>query len=150
MELIIKDFSELHKQELYDIISLRIAVFVVEQDSPFQDCDYKDQLSYHLYYKDQDEIISYLRLIPAGISYQEPSIGRVLVKKGFRGQGIGLKMMKKARSFILENFEADKIKISAQEYILDFYKNLGFKVVSDKYLEDGIPHYEMLYKLQSN
>lgn len=144
MELIIKKFSNLNNQELYDILSLRNSVFVVEQDCPFQDCDYKDQDSYHLYFESGSDIAAYLRIIPAGISYQQASIGRVLVKEEFRGRGLGLKLMKKAISFILENFEAQQIKISAQEYILDFYRKVGFKVVSERYLEDDIPHYEML------
>lgn len=147
MQTTIKKFSQLNPQELYDIIALRTSIFVVEQDCPYQECDYKDQDSYHLVYKIKDEIVAYLRIIPAGISYPEASIGRVLVKKTYRRQGLASEMMQKAISFILENFELREIKISAQEYALDFYRQLDFKVVSDKYLEDGIAHYEMLYKL---
>lgn len=149
MELIIKKFSDLSTEELYDILSLRNLVFVVEQDCPFAECDYKDQDAYHLYFKSGTEIAAYLRILPAEISYQQASIGRVLVKKKFRGRGLGLKMMEKAISFILDNFAAEQIKISAQEYILDFYRKVGFKVVSERYLEDDIPHYEMLCELSA-
>lgn len=147
MELNIKRFSELSNQELYKIIEARINVFVVEQNCPYEECDNKDQNSFHLFYLDQDQIAAYLRIIPAGISYQEPSIGRVLVKNDYRRKGLGFKMMQAAFSFIKNNFDSDVIRISAQEYILDFYQKLGFKVVSDRYLEDDIPHFEMLYKL---
>lgn len=147
MELKIKRFSELSTQELYKIIEARINVFVVEQNCPYAECDNKDQNSFHLFYLDQDQIAAYLRIIPAGISYQEPSIGRVLVKNNYRRKGLGLKMMGDALSFIKNNLGSDVVRISAQEYILDFYQELGFKVVSDRYLEDDIPHFEMIYKL---
>lgn len=147
MELNIKRFSELSNIELYKIIEARVDIFVVEQKCPFKECDNKDQDSYHLYYKQVDEIAAYLRIIPAGISYPEISIGRVLVKNKYRRKGLAKKMMKNAISFIRENFDSKTIKLSAQAYILKMYQDLGFEVVSEKYLEDGIPHYEMIYKL---
>ncbi len=147
MELFLKKFDELSNQELYKIIEARINVFVVEQNCPYHECDNKDQKSFHLFYQNEDQITAYLRIIPPGISYQEASIGRVLVREEFRRSGLGFKMMQQAIDFIKQNFNTESIKISAQEYILDFYKNLGFKVVSDRYLEDEIPHYQMLFKL---
>lgn len=147
MELKIKKFSELKRQELYKIIRSRIEIFVVEQKCPFQDCDDKDQNAFHLFYTDQDQIAAYLRIIPPNISYQEPSIGRVLVKKEYRRRGLGLKIMKKAVTFIKNNMDSTAVRISAQEYVLELYQILGFKVVSEMYLEDNIPHYEMLYEL---
>jgi len=147
MELQIKKFSELSSDLLYKIIEARIDVFVVEQNCPYKECDNKDQDSFHLFYLDQGQIAAYLRIIPAEISYQEPSIGRVLVKKEYRRKGLGLKMTREALAFIREEFGSNTVRISAQEYILDLYQSLGFKVVSEKYLEDGIPHYEMLCQL---
>ncbi|TDO93933.1 ElaA protein [Halanaerobium saccharolyticum] len=147
MELNIRSFSELNKQELYKIIEARINVFVVEQNCPYQECDNKDQDSFHLFYLDQNKIAAYLRIIPPGISYQEASIGRVLVKKEYRREGLGFKMMEAAVDFIKNNFDSEAVRISAQEYILNFYQKLGFKVVSDRYLEDDIPHYQMICKL---
>ena len=147
MEFKIKSFKELTKEELYKILEARIGVFVIEQNCPYQECDNKDQKSFHLYAQDENEIKAYLRIIPAGISYSEPSVGRVLVNKNYRRSGIGAEMMKKAIEFVKDNFSEDKLRISAQEYILDFYRKLGFEVVSDRYLEDGIPHFEMIYKL---
>ncbi len=147
MEFQIKSFKELTKEELYEILEARIKVFVIEQNCPYQECDSKDQKSFHLYAKDENIIKAYLRIIPAGISYSEPSVGRVLVNKSFRRSGIGAEMMKKAIEFVKDNFSEDTLRISAQEYILDFYKDLGFEVVSERYLEDDIPHFEMIYKL---
>lgn len=147
MKFKIKSFKELTKEELYRILEARIRVFVIEQNCPYQECDNKDQSSFHLFAQGENEIKAYLRIIPAGISYSEPSVGRVLVNKNYRRSGIGAEMMKKAIEFVKENFPEDKLRISAQEYILDFYRDLGFKVVSNRYLEDGIPHFEMIYKL---
>lgn len=147
MELQIKRFSELSNRQLYKIIEARIDVFVVEQNCPYKECDNKDQDSFHLFYLDQGQITAYLRIIPAGISYEEPSIGRVLVKKEYRRKGLGLKMTREALAFIREEMDLNTVRISAQEYILDLYQSLGFKVVSERYLEDDIPHYEMLCQL---
>lgn len=147
MELNIKEFSQLTNKELYKIIEARINVFVVEQDCPYRECDNKDQKSIHLFLKKEDQITAYLRIIPPGISYPEASIGRVLVGKEYRRNGLGLQIMKAALAYLKENLKVEAVKISAQEYILDFYQNLGFNVVSDRYLEDDIPHYQMLLKL---
>jgi ElaA protein len=147
MELKIKEFSELSNQELYKILEARINVFVVEQDCPYEECDNKDQDSFHLFYQEEDEIAAYLRIIPAGISYPEISIGRVLVKDKYRRNGLANKLMQAALSYIKNNFKTEAVRISAQEYIIDFYQELGFEVVSDRYLEDEIPHFEMLCKL---
>ncbi|ADQ14373.1 GNAT family N-acetyltransferase [Halanaerobium hydrogeniformans] len=144
MKFIIKEFDELSTYELYKIIQVRINVFVVEQNCPYEECDDKDFDSYHLYYEDNENIAAYLRIIAAGVSYPEPSIGRVLVKKEYRRQGLASEMMKKAIEFIKENFKSEAIRISAQKYLLEFYQDLGFERVSEKYLEDDIPHYEML------
>ncbi|PUU89578.1 GNAT family N-acetyltransferase [Halanaerobium sp.] len=147
MELKIKKFSELSNQELYKIIEARINVFVVEQNCPYKECDNKDQNSFHLFYQKEGEIAAYLRIIPAGISYPEISIGRVLVKDKYRRNGLANKLMQAALSYIKNNFKTEAVRISAQEYILDFYQQLGFEVVSERYLEDDIPHFEMLNKL---
>ncbi len=145
MDFEIKKFSELSTEELYKILKARIDVFVVEQNCPYEECDNKDYESYHFFYRKDDKMIAYLRIIPAGISYPEPSIGRVLVDKGHRRRGIALEMMEKAIDFVENNIGADSIRLSAQKYLLNFYEELGFAKVSGEYLEDGIPHIEMLY-----
>lgn len=146
MEWQIKHFDELDSLELYKIIKQRINVFVVEQNCPYPDCDDKDLNSYHLFSEDDDLIVAYCRILLPGVSYKEPSIGRVLVHKEYRRQGLGKELMKKAIEYIEEELGKNRIRISAQQYLLKFYTGLGFKVVSDMYLEDNIPHLEMLYE----
>lgn len=147
MEWNLKKFNQLTLDELYEIIQLRIEVFVVEQNCPYQDLDDKDQLSYHMFLKDNDEIIAVLRILPEGMVYDEMAIGRVIVKKSYRGQGISKIMMKKAMEFIIGDCGKDRIRLSGQAYLTDFYIDLGFKKVSEEYLEDGIKHYEFLFTL---
>ena len=146
MDFKIKQFDNLTTDELYKILKARIDVFVVEQNCPYEECDNKDYDSVHIFSRENNKIAAYLRIIPAGISYKEPAIGRVLVAKEYRRQGIAKNMMYLALKYINNNLKTDYIRISAQKYLLDFYKSLGFEKVSEEYLEDGIPHHEMLYK----
>ena len=141
----IKAFNELSTDELYQILRLRNEVFVVEQACVYQDCDNKDLKSMHLFYKDKGTIVAGVRIVPKGISYDEVSIGRVVTNHKYRRDGLGSEMMKKAIAFIEDEWNETVIRISAQEYLLTFYQNLGFEIVSDCYLEDDIPHVEMLY-----
>ncbi|PAB57405.1 GNAT family N-acetyltransferase [Anaeromicrobium sediminis] len=140
MEYIIKKFNELSVDELYHILRERIDVFVVEQNCPYRECDNKDMDSFHVMIKDGDKIGAYLRIIPS--KDDEMIIGRVLVTKEYRNRGLASKIMKKAMEFIGNK----SIRISAQEYLIDFYKGLGFNPISQVYLEDGIPHIDMICK----
>ena len=142
----IKKFSELNVEEVYEILKLRNEVFVVEQQCIYQDCDGKDERSYHLFGKDNGKIVAYLRILEKGISYNEISIGRVLTNQENRGKGLAKQMMVKAIEFIENNLNERIIRISAQEYLLNFYSSLRFVKVSDVYLEDDIPHVEMIYR----
>ena len=142
----IKKFNELNIEEIYKILALRNEIFIVEQECPYLDCDDKDLNSYHLFLRENGEIVSYLRILEKGVSYDEISIGRVAVKKSYRGKGISRKMMLQAIEFIENNLTENAIKIQAQAYLLDFYSSLGFKAVSEEYLEDNIPHIDMIYK----
>ncbi|MGL5256716.1 MAG: GNAT family N-acetyltransferase [Proteocatella sp.] len=145
MDWIVKKFDELNAKDIYNILALRNEVFVVEQDCIYQDCDYKDLNSYHLFLEQNNRIIAYLRILEKGISYDEISIGRVAVKKDFRGNGLSREMMLKAIAFIENDLKETTIKIQAQSYLINFYSSLGFKPISDEYLEDKIPHIDMLY-----
>lgn len=144
MEWKIRSFEDLSNKELYNILALRNKVFVVEQDCIYQDCDEKDLGAYHLFYCDGDKILAYLRILEKGVSFDEVSIGRVVVDEKYRGRDLGRKAMKRAIDFIYSIYGESKIRISAQVYIKDFYKSLGFEEVSNVYLEDDIPHIEML------
>lgn len=146
MKYKIKKFEELSTKELYEILKVRSEVFVVEQNCVYQDIDTKDLASYHLYLEENNQIIAYSRIIPKGISYNETSIGRVLTKKSHRKNGLSKEMLKQAIEFITKTMNENKIRISAQAYLIDFYKSLGFEQVSEIYLEDDIEHIEMLYK----
>ena len=141
----IKKFQELELKEIYKILKMRNEVFIVEQQCAYQDCDGKDENSYHLYLEEDNIIISYLRILKRGVSYDEVSIGRVLVNKNHRGKGISREMMLKAIRFIEEELNETEIRIQAQAYLVNFYRSFGFKEVSAEYLEDNIPHIDMIY-----
>jgi len=148
MNLKIKPFKKLTLDELYDILKLRDEVFVVEQHCFYQDCDDIDKEAHHLFYEDNSKIISYLRIYKKYASKDEVSIGRVAVKQEFRGKGLAKELMNEAIKFIENNLNINNIEISAQSYLIDFYKNLGFIVISEEYLDAGIPHVDMLYRYE--
>lgn len=149
MEWHIKYFNDLSPEELYNILKLRSEIFVVEQQCIYLDCDDKDKVSYQLFKKNHEgDIIASVRILPKGVSYNEPSIGRVVVRKDYRRKGIASEMMKIAIDFIKNEFNENAIRISAQLYLLEFYKSVGFLPVSEPYLEDNIPHIEMLHRVK--
>ena len=145
--IITKKYSELEKEELYQILRLRSEVFVVEQDCVYQDIDNKDQKAIHLFYKKEEEIIAYTRIFKKGDYYENPSIGRVVVLKKIRGKDVGKKIMIDSIEYIKQNIQGKKIELSAQKYLDKFYKDLGFYKTGEDYLEDGIPHQRMLFDL---
>jgi ElaA protein len=140
-----KSFSELTPAELYAILQLRIEVFCVEQNCVYQDADGKDQQSIHLCGWNGDFLAAYCRILPAGLSYDYPSIGRVVSSPQYRKGGYGRLLMQKAIKKTIELFPAPLIVISAQLYLKAFYESLGFEQVSEVYLEDNIPHIKMQY-----
>ena len=142
---IIKTFKELTTSELYAILQLRNEVFVVEQDCVYQDLDFKDQKALHLYFTKKGIVIAYTRLFAPGNYFEEASIGRVVVKEKYRNEKLGHLLMKASIETIKEQFNTSKITISAQVYLKKFYETHGFKQVGAEYLEDGIPHVQMVY-----
>lgn len=145
MELIVKRFEELSLEELYKIIQARVAVFVVEQNCVYQEIDNKDPYAYHVFLKDDTGIAAYLRVIDKGISFEEVSIGRVLTVK--RGCGLGNTILTEGIKVAKERMNAGKIKIGAQSYAKGFYEKAGFQQVSEEFLEDGIPHIQMILEV---
>ena len=143
MEKYIKEFLELNINDLYEIYKLRQEIFIVEQNCPYQDIDNVDKNSYHIYYKDNDNIIAYLRVIPKNMYLNTSCIGRVVVKKEYRRKNIGLLMLKDAINLVREKNLDNVITIHAQTYAIPFYSKVGFKCVGDEFMEDGIPHYKM-------
>ena len=144
---VVKKFSELSIEELYQILRLRSEVFIVEQDCVYQDLDNKDQISVHIFIKEKNEIVAYTRIFKSGDYYKNPSIGRVVVSKKNRGKELGKKIMIYSIDYIQENLKGDKIELSAQKYLDKFYKDLDFYKIGEDYLEDGIPHQRMIKEI---
>ncbi len=143
----ISEFKDLTQFDLYDIIMLRERVFVVEQNCPYLDCDGKDLSSLHLGIYQNESLQAYARLVPPNETYNTWSIGRVVVAPEFRGLGLGKVLMEAAIEHLVQIIEVEKIVISAQEYLLRFYNELGFHQVGEGYLEDDIPHVKMLWEI---
>ena len=142
-----KLFDELSAKELYQIIQLRNEVFVIEQDCIYQDADGKDLNCGHLWATINDEVVAYSRIVPKGVSYvNEPSIGRVISNGKFRGLGLGKQLIANSIQVIANRFFTSSIRISGQLYLKAFYESFDFEQVSEEYLEDNIPHIEMLRK----
>lgn len=146
MNFSFKHFSELSVDEIYQILQLRAEIFVVEQDCVYNDIDGLDKDAVHQFLMKENKIIAYSRLLQSGTRFPDYSIGRVVVKESERGTGLGKIMMEEAKTFILNEWKVKRIKISAQKYLRKFYEDLNFKVVTNEYLEDGIPHFGMLYE----
>lgn len=142
----IKTFSELTTAELYEIIKARVNVFVVEQDCPYPDLDDNDQKAIHLWAEKDGEVLAYCRIFDKGIKYPETSIGRVVTTENGRGTGLGKQLIKYALEIIENRLRTSEVRISAQDYLLKFYSDFGFQDTGKKYLEDNIPHTEMLRK----
>ena len=141
---VLKKFDELAPQELYSILQLRNEVFVVEQNCVFQDADNRDQFSFHLMGWEGEKLIAYSRIIPPGMVYEFPSIGRVVTSPLARRNGVGKILMKESIKAIEKLFGDAAIKLGAQLYLKKFYESFGFMQSGEIYLEDGIQHIEMM------
>jgi ElaA protein len=150
MTIIIKAFNELTTKELFEIYKLRSLVFVVEQNCVYQDVDEKDLDSFHVMMFDQNKLVGYSRILPPGVSYEEPAIGRVVLEKEKRKLGAGKELMQCSVNKTLELYGNQDIIISAQTYLSRFYRELGFKPEGQGYDEDGIPHIKMRYRPSLN
>jgi len=139
-----KKFEDLTPGELYAILQLRSEVFVVEQNCVFLDMDDKDQISHHLMGWEGDKLVACARIVPAGISYAEFSIGRIVSSPKVRRQGIGRVLVDKSIQLAYNLHGKGVIRIGAQYYLRGFYESFGFRKAGDIYLEDGIEHIEML------
>jgi ElaA protein len=138
-----KSFNELTAIELYEIMRLRSEVFVVEQDCVYLDADRKDEASFHFAGWDAKNLVAYCRILPPGLAYDMPSIGRVVTSPLYRKTGSGRKMMELAIQKTNVQFGTREITIGAQLYLKEFYGSLGFSQVGGPYIEDGIPHIKM-------
>lgn len=146
MDWELKKFDELTNEELHDIFKLRVDIFVVEQACPYPEIDGKDPESLHLMGKVDGKMVAYSRLLPPGVSFDEASVGRVVVAESYRGTGLGYQLMEEAVARSLEIYHS-AIKIGAQAHLEKYYGAVGFLKVSEVYLEDDIPHIDMLRPL---
>ena len=149
MNFTCKHFDDLTLRELYEIMTLRQEVFVVEQNCPYIDADGKDLLGWHLMGRDTEGVlVAYTRLLGKGVSYENyASIGRVVNSPKVRGTGAGKLLMENSIEQMAVLFPNIPIKIGAQTYLLKFYQSLGFESTGEEYLEDGIPHTSMVLVL---
>ncbi len=144
----VERFEELSIEQLYAILAARVAVFVVEQDCPYQDLDGLDDCGVHVSAWSGETLRAYARVLPPGKRFTEPSIGRVLTTRAARGTGLGRELMRRSIAAAASAWPGKALRISAQQHLERFYRELGFETVSEPYPEDGIPHVEM-YKSAS-
>ncbi len=143
METILKHFNELSNAELYQILKLRMEVFVVEQNCAYMDIDDLDQNAFHMYIKDENAIQAYLRIIKPGEAFNDAAaLGRVLTRK--RRCGLGTELLSAGIEAAKNIYNPERIRITAQVYAKPFYEKSGFRQCSDIFLEDNIPHMEMV------
>lgn len=140
-------FEQLGVHDLYEILAARQEVFIVEQNCPYLDCDGKDLYAHHLSGKIDGRLAAYARLLPPGISFPEASIGRVITLKHARRTGAGKTLMQQAIAELFTLYGKQPIRIGAQSYLQAFYEGFGFEDTGTHYLEDGIPHMEMLLRI---
>lgn len=140
----VKTFNELTNEELYQVLRLRAEVFVVEQACAYLDPDNYDQQALHLLGVNEAGLVAYTRLFAPGIKFDMASIGRVVSSPSARGKGFGRKLMEVSIAEVEARWGKIPIKIGAQLYLQKFYESLGFVQSSEMYLEDQIPHIEMI------
>jgi len=141
--------SQLDALSLYQLFHLRQTVFILEQQCLYADIDELDKQAIHLLGTDTSQnLVAYLRILAPGVSYKEPSIGRVVVSMSERGSGLGRQLIDQGIQVLRQHFGHKDIRISAQSYLVALYEDAGFTVIGDAYLEDDIPHIQMLLKAQ--
>jgi ElaA protein len=140
-------FDELNVPILYEILAARQDVFVVEQNCSFSEIDHLDRYCHHLMAWSGNELAAYARIVPSGLQFKEPSIGRILTSSGFRGSGMGRELLQRAIKLTKHLFPGQNICLSGQLYLDGFYRQFGFQPFSQIYLEDDIPHQDMILYL---
>ena len=141
----IKPYNELSKDQFFDILKLRIEIFVVEQSCYYQELDDEDKNAFHVSIYNDGIIVAVGRIIP-NLYNKEVKIGRIAVKMEYRKRGFAYSMMKDILNFISHKFQSFGVSLSAQTYLIDFYQSFGFKEIGNTYLEDGIEHINMVLK----
>lgn len=141
-------FQDLSLLSLYKILQARQIVFVVEQNCVYLDADSVDIQCHHLMawnkYSPESALAAYLRIVPPGVKYEEPSLGRIITTPEYRSRGLGKKLVQNGITTLLSLYPASSIRIAAQHYLKNFYESFDFQIVSDIYHEDNIPHIDMV------
>ncbi|MCG3729509.1 GNAT family N-acetyltransferase [Vibrio cincinnatiensis] len=140
-----RSFNELTTEQLYELLKLRVDIFVVEQQCPYPELDDKDRIAetWHLMGYDQQQLVACARLLPPGVSYPSASIGRVAIAQNARGKGLAHQLLEQALMHCAQHWPEQAIEIGAQTYLTHFYAQFGFIPTSESYLEDGIAHIDM-------
>lgn len=141
-----RKFDDLSGRDVYEILRLRVDIFIVEQACPYHEADGNDYEAIHVCCEDSRGLAAYARLLPAGVKYERPSIGRVIVRRDVRGEGIAHTLMERALDFMLREWKPKDIQLQAQTHLVKFYNGHGFTEISEPYEDDGIPHVDMIYK----
>ena len=145
INIFIKHYKNLKSEEIKKIFEVRNKVFILEQKIPEPDQDEYDKKSYHAFIQNDQNIISYLRIIPANIRFRQVSIGRVLSID--RNKGYAKELINHTFRFIKNNLLVNEVLIHSQINVVNFYIKLGFIVTSKPFIESGIMHVEMIKKL---
>lgn len=143
----VKTFEELTIDNLYAILQLRSEVFVVEQDCIYQDIDGKDKKALHILVQKNNKIVGYARCFAPKDYFEEAAIGRVVIAKKERKFGYGHQLIEAAIQAIEKHYHTKNIRISAQQHLIAFYRSHAFQQTGMPYLEDGIPHINMIYSI---
>lgn len=138
-------FSDLSIDDLYELIRFREEIFVVEQNCAYLECDGFDPKAFHLLGRQDGKLAAYLRAFPAGVKYPEMCFGRVAVGNAARGHGAGRLLVAEGLTQMRRAWGQGPVRISAQSYLLRFYEDFGFKAIGAEYVEDGIPHLDMMH-----
>lgn len=145
----IEKFEDLDNQKLYEILKLRTDIFVVEQNCPYPEIDGRDQEAIHFYASYNKVVIAYCRIfLPGSLYSKEASIGRIAVVKDYRGNNLGHIIVDKSLQIIEKKVGKTDVKISAQAYLKKFYEDHGFKTISEEYVWDGIPHFDLIRAIE--
>ena len=146
MELLAKRFKDLTTTELYEILSARADIFITEQNIHYNDLDGMDYNSHHFFFLDNEKVVAYLRAYYENDNKERLRLGRVLTRN--HGNGLGRKLLRESLKYIKENIECKIIYLDAQKHAVGFYEKFGFKVTSEEFLEEGIPHVKMELKIR--
>lgn len=145
MNLIVKRFDELTTKELYEILKVRAAIFIMEQQINYNDMDNIDYDAYHCFFMEDDKVIAYLRAFNAN-EENTLQVGRVLTLK--HGNGIGKKLMEESVAYLRANTDAKKITMHAQKHAVGFYEKFGFKTIGNEFIEEEVVHITMYLDLK--